>query len=418
MANLRIEKSNISKGTLLTCSGRLDANSAGQLNDFIDRLVREGEYQIAVNFDKIGYLSSAGIRALVNQHKNLKSINGYFYIVSMSDNVRQVLQMVGMALMLSKIPEQIESQPDAPEGDHGLHYAHGFNFLLTSLGNIQNSNVELYGNPELLKNAAFTASDARTVNAREMHFAIGLGAIGDDFETEKNRFGEYLMMGKNIAYLPADGSRQTDYIYSSGQLIASLTELYGLHFDAQFTHLLRFESETTKSTIGLNNLIDSAQELTKFENFAMVMLAESGGLIGTSLNVSPIDGRKIFTYPEIKNSVNFTTEPVHNKMLTISIGFFSKKGDQLSNKFIRPLSSQEQAIKGHIHTAVFPYIPMKKTDIDLNETIDYLFHNSELSDILHLTNDEREISGLGESQFSHGFCWIAPVDYINKNTNQ
>lgn len=413
MANLQIEKSNIANGTLLTCSGRLDANSAGQLNDFIDRLVREGEYHIAVNFDKIVYLSSAGIRALVNQHKNLKSINGYFYIVSMSDNVMQVLQMVGMAVMLSQAPEQIEAQPLAPDGDHGLHYDHGFNFLLTTLNNKEKSKVELHGKPELLQDAAFTASDARIVKAHEMHFAIGLGAIGDDYEAEKNRFGEFLLMGKNIAYLPADGSRKPDYIYSSGQLIASITELYGLHVDARFTHLLRFESETTKSTIGLNNLIESISELTQFENFAIVMLAESGGLIGTSLNVSPIEGRKLFTYPEIKNSVNFTTEPVHHKMLTISVGFFSQKGDQLSNKFTRPLSNKEQAINGHIHTAVFPYIPMKKTDIDLNETIDYLFHNSELGDILHLTNDEREISGLGESQFAHGFCWITPVDFTN-----
>jgi hypothetical protein len=196
-------------------------------------------------------------------------------------------------------------------------------------------------------------------------------------------------------------------MYSSGQLVATICELYGLHFDANFSHAIRFESETTKSTIGLSVLTETLSDMLQLDAYVMVMLAESGGLIGTSLNKAPVGGEKLFTFPEIKNTVNFTTEPVHHKKLLVSVGVFAKKPSNGLERFTRKLDPEKQA-QGHFHAAVFPFMPMKKTDIDLCETIDYLFNYSELNDIMHLTNDKREISGLGESQFSHGFCWLSP----------
>jgi hypothetical protein len=217
------------------------------------------------------------------------------------------------------------------------------------------------------------------------------------------------MLGKNIAYLPADGSKKPDYIVDSGKFIASLIELYGLHFRGNFSHLVRFDPLDSKNTIGISQLAESFFRLSDCRQMALVMVAESGGLIGTSLNASPVDGRKIFTFPEIKEAVNFTTEPVHGKMLTLSVGFLSHEKNAATGRFLRPMTPGSP-LTGHIHTAVFPYVPLKKKDIDLNETIEYLFNTSELTDILHLTNDVREIAGLGESQFVHGFCWIAPVE--------
>ena len=216
------------------------------------------------------------------------------------------------------------------------------------------------------------------------------------------------MMGKNIAYLPADGSKKPDYMVSSGQLIASLTELYGIHFEGNFSHLVYFEPQELKNTIGLSQLTEGIQKLTNFKQMAIVMVAESGGLIGTSLNASPVDGKKIFSFPEVKETMNFTTEPAHYKMLTLSVGYFSSEEKNRGN-FLRPLH-ENSPLSAHVHTAVFPFTPLKKTEIDLNETIEYLFETSELTDILHLVNDNREISGQGESQFVQGFCWIVPIE--------
>jgi len=416
MNNLEINIENQNGEIVLSCTGRLDANSAGHLNDYINKLVREGHYQISLNMDGIEYLSSAGIRSLVSQHKNLTSVNGCFCIKSMSHSVFQILNMVGMVNMLSQVPQKTESV-SAKEETKNQFETTDFIFKLTSLNSDGKTAVNFYGEPELAQQSGFTASNARLVKSGDNHFAIGLGAIGDSFEECKKRFGEYLLLGKNVAYLPADGSKKPDYMVSSGQLIAELTELYGLHFDGNFSLLVRFEQKTDKATIGLSQLAEEIKKITKFNQWAFVFLAESGGLIGTSLNASPVDGKKIFTFPEVKNTINFTTESAYHKMLTLSVGFISSEKDEQRERFLRPLKPDSSTL-GHVHTAVFPYIPLKKTEIDLNETIDYLFDNTELTDILHLTNDSREIVGIGESQFVQGFCWIVPVESTINISNQ
>jgi hypothetical protein len=199
-------------------------------------------------------------------------------------------------------------------------------------------------------------------------------------------------------------------------LVASLTELYGIHFEGNFSSLISFEASQAQTTLGLSQLIEGISKLTGFGQFALVMLAESGGLIGTSLNASPVEGQKLFSFPEVKDTINFTTEPAHLKMLTLSVGVISAEKNGAISKFIRPLKPGS-TVSGHVHSALFPYIPLKKTDIDLTETIDYLFNNAELVDILHLTYDSREIVGLGESQFVQGFCWLVPIVSINQISN-
>ncbi len=102
MNKLEITREDRGEEVFLRCSGRLDANQAGHLNEAIDRLVREGKYHISLDLTEIEYLSSAGIRSLMTQYKNLKAVNGDFAIVEMSAYVRQILGMVGMAGMFSR----------------------------------------------------------------------------------------------------------------------------------------------------------------------------------------------------------------------------------------------------------------------------------------------------------------------------
>lgn len=411
MNNLEINMTKRNDEILLTCKGRLDANRAGYLNDYIDRLVREGHYHISLDMSGIEYLSSAGIRTLVSQYKNINAVNGYFYIPEMSDNVKQVLQMVGIFDMLSRIHKKVQESEEEIEKLNRLE-AYGFVFTRTTLSENGITEIELYGQPELIMKADYQKEDARVVKSGINHFAIGLGAIGNSFDECKNRFGEYILAGKNVAYLPADGSKKPDYMVAAGQLVVSLTELYGLHFTGNFSYLISFDPVNPKNNIELSRLAETLLQMTDYDRMAFVMIAESGGLIGTSLNASPVEGKNIFTYPEIKESVNFTTEPAHFKMLTLSIGFISDQSNEDEERFLRPMLPGK-SLKGHVHSAVFPYIPLKKTDIDLNETVGYIFNNTEIVDILHLTNDIREITGQGESQFVKGLCWVVPVKSLS-----
>ncbi len=395
----------------MKCSGRLDATRAGYLNEYIDKLVREGHYLIALDMTGIEYLSSAGIRSLITQSKNLQAVSGCFYISAMSDNVHEVLKLVGRAEMLSTRNNKVEAKTK-PEDSCCGHDAHGFSFYDAPLNDKASMEITLYGKPEKVMRSDFKAEDARLFQSEEQSFSIGLGSIGESYEECKERFGEYLVAGKNMAYIPGDGSQKPDYIVSSGLLIGKLTELYGMHFKGDFSHMLHFERKGAMSGIGVSQLADCIAQLTGYDQYVLVMIAESDGLTGTSLNVSPVDGARIFTYPEVIEAVRFTTEPVHEKMQTLSIGYITKKSEAAADSFVRSLTPGS-SIKGHIHTAVFPYMPVNKNSIDLYQTIDAMF-NTSLMDLLHLTNDSREIKGIGESHFIQGFCWVAPVHSIQK----
>jgi anti-anti-sigma factor len=409
MNNLEIFVEYKNEETILKCSGRLDANRAGYLNEYIDKLVREGHYLIALDMTGIEYLSSAGIRSLITQSKNLQTVSGCFYISAMSDNVHEVLKLVGMAEMLSKHDHKVGTKTK-PEHPHRSFNAHGFSFSDAPLNEKASMEITLYGKPEKVMHSDFKVEDARLFQAEEQIFSIGLGAIGESYEECRERFGEYLVAGKNMAYIPGDGSQKPDYIVSSGLLIGKLTELYGMHFKGEFSHILHFERTDAINGIGVSQLTENISQLTGYDHYVLVMIAESDGLTGTSLNVSPVDGARIFTYPEVIEAVRFTTEPVYEKMQTLSIGYITTKGEDTSTPFVRSLTPGSST-KGHIHTAVFPYIPINKNSIDLYETIDVMF-NTSLIDLLHLTNDSREIKGIGESRFIQGFCWVAPVHSI------
>ena len=56
------------------------------------------------------------------------------------------------------------------------------------------------------------------------------------------------------------------------------------------------------------------------------------------------------------------------------------------------------------------FIPLKKSDVNLNELIRDCFENERLLSIMHLINDDRESIGIGESQFINGVCWIGTIN--------
>ena len=64
---------------------------------------------------------------------------------------------------------------------------------------------------------------------------------------------------------------------------------------------------------------------------------------------------------------------------------------------------------GHFHAAAFRFRPLRKGIIDLGETVAKLFEPEQLLGVLHLLNDDRGVSGAGESEFVTGACWIGPL---------
>jgi len=412
MTTLDILRDDRQDRVVLRCSGRLDATSTEHLTDYMERLVRDGKYHVALDLSRVNYLSSAGIRVLVMQHKNLQALGGWFCITESSENVAQVLGMVGMSNMF-KTPDGKAGASAKKEKKDFVSQGEGYTFWMQVLDEKASTTLTCTGAPQRIAAATYTREDTRIVTTAPERYALGLGALGDSFESCSERFGEYLLMNGTAAYLPADGSKKPDYMISHGQLVARLTEVYGLHFSGPFSHRILFEPQRESRGLELSLLAGQISELTGFASWAFVMIAESAGLIGTSLNVSPVAGGPLFAFPEVKEAVRFTTEPAHLGMQTVSAGVVSENPGPDWSDFLRPMKNS--ILQAHIHTSVFPYIPLKKNDQKPDESINHLVSNAGLTDILHLLSDDRPLSGLGESAFLQGVCWIVPVEKFMTN---
>ena len=85
----------------LVFEGRLDAYWAQHLAASVAEVMREGTHHLRLNLSRTSYISSAGIGALVKMYKEFAAIHGSFAVTEPSRQVKHILDMVGLAQMLS-----------------------------------------------------------------------------------------------------------------------------------------------------------------------------------------------------------------------------------------------------------------------------------------------------------------------------
>ena len=89
----------------LHITGRLDGYWAEHLSTGLADVVREGGHQIRVNLSDVSFLSSAGIRVLVQCFKQLRAIDGSLAVWHPSQQVSEVLKLAGLdTLLISTLP--------------------------------------------------------------------------------------------------------------------------------------------------------------------------------------------------------------------------------------------------------------------------------------------------------------------------
>ncbi len=94
---------------LLRISGRIDGYWSKLLDEALDSALREGDHNIALDLEDVDYLSSLGIRVFVKYVKLLKSVDGSFGILGVSENILSVLKMVGLDSMLKWGEPQVKT---------------------------------------------------------------------------------------------------------------------------------------------------------------------------------------------------------------------------------------------------------------------------------------------------------------------
>jgi len=86
----------------LVVKGRIDANSSDSLLFKLEEAVRNGQKTIILNMSQVEFLSSIGIRVILNIYKQAAEAGGKFNIESPSAIVKNVLGMIALEELLVK----------------------------------------------------------------------------------------------------------------------------------------------------------------------------------------------------------------------------------------------------------------------------------------------------------------------------
>ena len=81
---------------MIRVTGRIDSATAPQLYDAINKLMDENHYKIVLDMTGVDFISSAGLRVLVNTQKSCKRYNrGELVLSSVTGNIRAALDLAG-----------------------------------------------------------------------------------------------------------------------------------------------------------------------------------------------------------------------------------------------------------------------------------------------------------------------------------
>ncbi|MEN6602289.1 MAG: STAS domain-containing protein, partial [Bryobacteraceae bacterium] len=139
----------------LKVSGRLDGYWANHLADAIRDVLREGVHHLRLNLSQTSYLSSAGIRVLVEAYKEFAGVDGSFVVVHPSPGVKQVLDLAGMGPLLCA-PAGSVAAAAAPEIQAEREEVDGAVFETYPYAASATLACRAAGQPEKLAAAAFT----------------------------------------------------------------------------------------------------------------------------------------------------------------------------------------------------------------------------------------------------------------------
>lgn len=81
---------------LVTVAGRVDSNTAPELEEALEERMSEGRYNLVLDLSEVNYLSSAGLRALVSALRNTKKKGGDVRIAQPSERVAEVMTLAGL----------------------------------------------------------------------------------------------------------------------------------------------------------------------------------------------------------------------------------------------------------------------------------------------------------------------------------
>lgn len=103
---MKVEQKKAGRVLVLAPEGRLDSSTAKAFEESIVGCIDSGESQVVVDFQRLDYISSAGLRVILMAAKKLKGQGGRIALSSLNQNIREVFDISGFSSILDIHPSQ------------------------------------------------------------------------------------------------------------------------------------------------------------------------------------------------------------------------------------------------------------------------------------------------------------------------
>lgn len=100
MSDFEITTQTVQEMTVVNVLGFLDAHTFEYMQEALDRLFSANRIKIAINLDKVEYISSAGAGVFIGAMGKAQDMGGDIVLINPQPNVLEVFELLGLTSIL------------------------------------------------------------------------------------------------------------------------------------------------------------------------------------------------------------------------------------------------------------------------------------------------------------------------------
>ncbi len=107
---MQLTHKQLSRVDLVAVNGRVDANTAPQLQDVLRSIFEAKRFRLVLDLNEMSYMSSAGLKVLLAALKEARRWNrGDLRLSSLQPQVQDTLNLVGLLQLFKVYPNTVEA---------------------------------------------------------------------------------------------------------------------------------------------------------------------------------------------------------------------------------------------------------------------------------------------------------------------
>lgn len=107
--HMEVEFETINEATVAVITGRIDSATSKELETKLVPMINSGTRKLVVDFAKVDFISSAGLRIMLLAAKKLKQAGGKMALCCMKDSIKEVFDISGFSSIIPVFPTRDEA---------------------------------------------------------------------------------------------------------------------------------------------------------------------------------------------------------------------------------------------------------------------------------------------------------------------